>query len=144
MPHGQLTVFNICELIFLHSYSFFFEFFLLMQLQFQNFPNYSFMQLQFFLPELILHKYSVEGYRCRWRQEGLDLARSRGRSWHLTTTFKMPASEHGHAWSPGFASYYQESGGLHLPHNCEVSLRVLIGSTTIALRGTQSILTCNL
>ena len=34
-----------------------------MQLQFQNFPNYLFMQLQFFfLPELILHKYSVEGY----------------------------------------------------------------------------------
>ena len=32
----------------------------------------------------------------------------------MTTTFKMPASEHGHAWSPGFASYYQESGGLHL------------------------------
>ena len=34
-----------------------------MQLQFQIFPNYLFMQLQFFfLPELILHKYSVEGY----------------------------------------------------------------------------------
>ena len=33
-----------------------------MQLQFQNFPNYSIMQLQFFfLPELILHKYSVDG-----------------------------------------------------------------------------------
>ena len=42
----------------------FFEFFfLLMQLQFLKFPNYLFMQLQvFFLPELILHKYSVEGY----------------------------------------------------------------------------------
>ena len=34
--------------------------FLLMELQFQIFPNYLFMQLQFFLPELILHKYSVE------------------------------------------------------------------------------------
>ena len=33
-----------------------------MQLQFQIFPNYLFMQLQFFFPELILHKYSVEGY----------------------------------------------------------------------------------
>ena len=34
-----------------------------MHLQFQIFPNYLFMQLQFFfLPELILHKYSVEGY----------------------------------------------------------------------------------
>ena len=33
-----------------------------MQLQFQIFPNYLFMQLQFFLPELILHKFSVEGY----------------------------------------------------------------------------------
>ena len=33
-----------------------------MQLQFQIFPNYFFMQLQFFLPELTLHKYSVEGY----------------------------------------------------------------------------------
>ena len=34
-----------------------------MPLQFQIFPNYLFMQLQFFfLPELILHKYSVEGY----------------------------------------------------------------------------------
>ena len=33
-----------------------------MQLQFQIFPNYLFMQLQFFfLQELILHKYSVEG-----------------------------------------------------------------------------------
>ena len=51
----------------------------------------------------------------------------------MTTTFKMPASKHGHAWSPGFASYYQESGGLHLPHNCAVSLRVLIGSTAISL-----------
>ena len=40
---------------------FFFEFFLVMQLQFQNFPNYLVMQLQFFLPELILHQYSVEG-----------------------------------------------------------------------------------
>ena len=28
-----------------------------MQLQFQIFPNYLFMQLQFFFPELILHKY---------------------------------------------------------------------------------------
>ena len=34
-----------------------------MQLQFRIFPNYLFMQLQFlFLPELILHKYSLEGY----------------------------------------------------------------------------------
>ena len=33
-----------------------------MQLQFQFFQNYLFMQLQFFLPELILHKFSVEGY----------------------------------------------------------------------------------
>ena len=34
-----------------------------MQLQFQIFPNYLFMQLQFFFfPELILHKYSVGGY----------------------------------------------------------------------------------
>ena len=34
-----------------------------MQLQFRFFPNYLIMQLQFFfLPELILHKYSVEGY----------------------------------------------------------------------------------
>ena len=48
-------------------------------------------------------------YRSRWRQEGFDFARSRGRSRHLTTTFKMRASEHGHAWSLGFASYYQES-----------------------------------
>ena len=32
-----------------------------MQLQFRVFPNYLVMQLQFFLPELILHKYSVEG-----------------------------------------------------------------------------------
>ena len=36
-----------------------------MQLQFRFFPNYLFMQLQFFLPELILHKYSVEGYSYR-------------------------------------------------------------------------------
>ena len=37
--------------------------FLVMQLQFQNFPNYLIMQLQFFfLPDLIPHKYSVEGY----------------------------------------------------------------------------------
>ena len=36
--------------------------FLIMQLQFQNIQNYLVMQLQFFLPELILHKYSVEGY----------------------------------------------------------------------------------
>ena len=33
-----------------------------MQLQFQNFQNYLVMQLQFFMPELFLHKYSVEGY----------------------------------------------------------------------------------
>ena len=34
-----------------------------MQLKFQIFPNYLFVQLQFFfLPELILHKYSEEGY----------------------------------------------------------------------------------
>ena len=34
-----------------------------MQFQFQIFPNYLIMPLQFFfLPELILHKYSVEGY----------------------------------------------------------------------------------
>ena len=45
------------------QFPFFFDFFLLMQLQFQIFPKYLFMQLQFFfLPELILHKYSVEGY----------------------------------------------------------------------------------
>ena len=56
------SFFNICELIFLCSYSFhFFDFFLLMRLQFQIFPNYLFMQLQFFLSEFILHKYSVEG-----------------------------------------------------------------------------------
>ena len=33
-----------------------------MQLQFQIFQNYLVLQLQFFFPELILHKYSVEGY----------------------------------------------------------------------------------
>ena len=33
-----------------------------MQLQFPNFQNYLIMQLQFFLPQLILHKYSVGGY----------------------------------------------------------------------------------
>ena len=36
--------------------------FLVMQLQFQKFQNYFVMQLQFFFPELILQKYSVEGY----------------------------------------------------------------------------------
>ena len=47
---------------------FFLIFFLLMQLQFQIFPNYLFMQLQFFfLPELILHKFSVEGYGDHWQ-----------------------------------------------------------------------------
>ena len=64
------------------------------------------------------------------------MARLRGPSRHLTTAFKMTDSEHGHAWSPGVASYYQESRGLHLLHNCAVSLRVLIVSTAISLRGT--------
>ena len=37
-----------------------------MQLQFQYFHDYLVMQLQFsFLPELILHKYSVDGYAIR-------------------------------------------------------------------------------
>ena len=64
-PLANQQFLNICELIFLCSYSFHFYFeyfFLLMQLQFQIFPNYFFMQLQFFFPELILHKFSVEGY----------------------------------------------------------------------------------
>ena len=42
-----------------------------MQLQFQIFPNYLFMQLQFFfLPELILHKYSVGGYYSEYLSAG--------------------------------------------------------------------------
>ena len=42
---------------------FFFEFFFAYAVTVSIFPNYLFMKLQFFfLPELILHKYSVEGY----------------------------------------------------------------------------------
>ena len=40
-------------------------------------------------------------YRSRWRQEGLNLARPKGRRRHLTSTFKKPAWKHGHSWSPG-------------------------------------------
>ena len=40
-------------------------------------------------------------YRSRWRQEGLNLARPKGRRRHLTSTFKKPAWKHGHYWSPG-------------------------------------------
>ena len=41
----------------------FFEFFFGYAVTVSNFQNYLVMQLQFFfLPELILHKYSVEGY----------------------------------------------------------------------------------
>ena len=49
-PWPVNSFFNICEFILLCSYSFhfFLNFFLLMQLQFQIFPNYLFMQLQFF------------------------------------------------------------------------------------------------
>ena len=64
VPLGQLTVFEYLRINFSMQLQFFFFelFFLLMQLQFQIFPNYLFMQLQFFfLPELILHKYSVGG-----------------------------------------------------------------------------------
>ena len=41
------------------QFSIFFEFFFAYAV---TVSNYLFMQLQFFLPELILHKYSVEGY----------------------------------------------------------------------------------
>ena len=50
VPLGQLTVFEYLRINFsIQLQFFFFElFFLLMQLQFQIFPNYLFMQLQFF------------------------------------------------------------------------------------------------
>ena len=48
-PWQVNSFFNICDFFILCSYSFFFEkkFSLVMQLQFRNFPNYLFMQLQF-------------------------------------------------------------------------------------------------
>ena len=46
----------------------FFEFFLLMQLQFQIFPNIYLCSYSFFLPEFILHQFSVEGYARRFRR----------------------------------------------------------------------------
>ena len=63
-----------CELFILCSYSFHFVslIFLFTQLQF-NFQNYFVMQLQFFLPELILQKYSVEGYIDVTRSTYTDL-----------------------------------------------------------------------
>ena len=61
-PLAGQQFFIICELIFLCSYSFHFLYFLIMQFTVSIFPNYLFMQVQFFWPELILHKYSVEGY----------------------------------------------------------------------------------
>ena len=48
MPLGQLTVFELLRINFSMQLQLFLIFFLLMQLQFQKFPNYSFMQLQFF------------------------------------------------------------------------------------------------
>ena len=61
---GRSTVFYYLRINFFYAVTvFIFQKFLIMQLQFQNFQNYLVMQLQFFfLPELILHKYSVEGY----------------------------------------------------------------------------------
>ena len=60
---GQQS-FNICELFNLCSYFFstYFLNFLVMQFQFYFFQNYSVVQLHFFLQELVLHKYSVEGF----------------------------------------------------------------------------------
>ena len=60
--HFRQQFFIICELNFLYSYSFHFFNFFGYAVTVSNFPNYLIMQLQFFLPELILHKYSVEGY----------------------------------------------------------------------------------
>ena len=55
--------FNFFELFILCSFSFHFLIFFVEQLQFQIFfQNYLVLQLQFFFPELILHKFSVEGY----------------------------------------------------------------------------------
>ena len=59
MPLGQLTVFEYMR-IFSIQLQFFEKKFLLMQLQFKNFPNY--LCSYSFFPELILHKFSVEGY----------------------------------------------------------------------------------
>ena len=50
-----------------------------MQLQFRFFPNYLFCRYSFFLPELILHKYSVEGY---WVD--IDLAIQKGLKFYQT------------------------------------------------------------
>ena len=53
--------------LFFYAVTVFFEFFFcLCSYSFKFFPNYLFMQLQFFfLPELILHKFSVEGYSLK-------------------------------------------------------------------------------
>ncbi len=65
MPLGRLTVFlNICELIFLCSYSFHFlnNFFFAYAVTVSNFSELFIYAATVFLPELILHKYSVEGH----------------------------------------------------------------------------------
>ena len=57
--------FNICELIFLCSYSFlfFYYYFFAYAVTVSNFSElFICAATVFFLPELILHKYSVEGY----------------------------------------------------------------------------------
>ena len=56
--------FNFCEFIFLCSYSFhfFLNFFCLCSYSFKFFRIIYLCSYSFFLPELILHKYSVEGY----------------------------------------------------------------------------------
>ena len=62
-PLAGQQFFIICELIFLCSYSFFFEFFFAYAVTVSNFSElFIYAATVFFLPELILHKYSVEGY----------------------------------------------------------------------------------
>ena len=70
VPLGRSTVFFICELIFLCSYSFqfffFFDFFFAYAVTVSNFSELFIYAATVFLPELILQKYSVEGYLPAW------------------------------------------------------------------------------
>ena len=75
-PLAGQQFFNICELIFLCSYSFhfFFDFFFcLCSYSFKIFRIIYLCSYSFFLPELILHKYSVEGYLSDPLSHGLFL-----------------------------------------------------------------------
>ena len=58
-----VAVFDPGEIIIIFDIQVFYIIFWLCSYSFQNFPNYLFMQLQFFVfRELILNKYSVGGY----------------------------------------------------------------------------------